>query len=66
MKLWVEGLQLDAGLGGRELPIDLGDGRVALLLPLLGLAAQAVLVSDATRQALTPERTQLDLGDVHP
>jgi hypothetical protein len=53
--LWiapVQSLQLDAGVGGFELPVGLGVMLVAAVLPCVDFAGEDLLVGDAAIQKL--------------
>src|SRR6266496_4147045 len=62
----VEVLELDAGVGGREAPVDPSVGGVAGGLPGGDLAFQRRAVAQPAVQALLGEHAQLDLGHVQP
>ncbi len=62
----VEVLELDAGVGGSETPINRGRPGVALGLPGGDLTLQRGLGWDTAAQALTREDAELQLRDVEP
>src|SRR5512132_1005746 len=63
---WVEVLELDAGVGRGEAPVDLTAGTVAGGLPCGDFASQGGPVGQPPVQALLGEHAQLDLGHVQP
>jgi hypothetical protein len=62
----VEVLELDAGVLGREPPVDPTTGPVARRLPGGDLSLQGRPIGQATVQALPGQHGQLDLGQVQP
>jgi transposase-like protein len=62
----VEVLELDAGILGREAPVDPTTGAVAGRLPRRDLPLQRRPVAQAPVQALPGQHGQLDLGHVQP
>jgi len=52
---WVKSLQLDAGVGGGELPVHLVCGGVARLLPGADRGGERLLLSDPPAQALAAQ-----------
>src|SRR3954463_7746441 len=62
----VEVLELDAGVGGGEAPVDPTVGGVSGGLPRGDLAFQGRAVGQPAVQALPGEHAQLDLGYVQP
>jgi len=65
-ELRVQTAQFDAGVIGRELPVDVGGTKVAVGFPSGNLVRQALPVVDPARQALPSEHTQFAFGDVQP
>jgi hypothetical protein len=63
---WVEVLELDAGVPGREPPVDPATGPVAGRLPRRDLPFQGRLIGQAAVQALLGQHGQLDLGHGQP
>ncbi len=64
--LWIKPFELDAGIGGSELPIDTLLTGVTPGFPRLGLLAQGVQVGDTAVQALPGEDTEFQFGDIQP
>ena len=58
--------ELDPGIGGRELPLDLALVGVGGVLPGGEFGVEGVEVGDAPVEALAGQDGQLDLGDVEP
>jgi single-stranded DNA-binding protein len=66
LSCWVEVPELDAGVLGREPPVDPTTGPVARRLPGRDLPLQGRPVGQAPIQALPSQHGQLDLGHVQP
>ena len=58
--------ELDPGVGGSELPLDLALVGVGGVLPGGEFGVEGVEVGDAPVEALAGQDGQLDLGDVEP
>jgi hypothetical protein len=58
--------ELDAGVGGGELPVDLALVGVGGALPGGEFGIEGVDVGDAPVEALASQGGELDLGDVEP
>ena len=65
-ELRVQTTQFDAGVIGREPPVDLRSTNVAISFPSGNLVRQALPVVDSARQALPSEHTQFAFGNVQP
>jgi hypothetical protein len=65
-ELRVQSLQLDAGVGGFELPVGLGMVLVSVVLPCVDFAGEDFLVGDAAVQTLGRENAELGFGHVEP
>ena len=63
-ELRIQTTQFDAGVIGRELPVDLGGTNVAIAFPSGNLVRQALPVVGPARQALPSEHAQFAFGDV--
>src|SRR4028118_1329197 len=63
---WVEALELDAGVGGGEAPLDGPGGDVARGDPGGHLARHGLPVAQSSVEALALEDGELDLGHVEP
>src|SRR5512132_3417610 len=66
LSCWVEVLELDAGIGGGEAPVDPAAGGIAGGLPGGDFAFQRRPVGQPPVQALLGQHAQLDLGHVQP
>ena len=66
IKCRIEAFQLDAGVVGGELPVDLGLDAVSGRLPSRDLVAEDLERVNAAVEALTGHDVELDLGDVEP
>lgn len=62
----VESFEFDAGIGGGKTPVDGGGSAIATLLLGVDLAFEFLPCPDATREALTRQSGELDLGHVEP
>jgi hypothetical protein len=60
----VEALEFDAGVGGGELPVDLGVVLVAAGPPCGDFLGEGLLVSDASIEALAGEHAEFGFGHV--
>ena len=65
-ELRIQTTQFDASVIGRELPVDLGRTKVAIVFPRRSLIRQTLAVVDSTRQTLPPKYAQLAFGNVQP
>jgi hypothetical protein len=65
-ELRVQSVQLDAGVGGFELPVGLGVVLVSVVLPCVDFAGESFLVGDAAVQTLGRENAELGFGDIEP
>ena len=63
---WIQGLQFDAGVVGREAPLHGDSQLVALFRPGRDLSPQRLRVGDPQGQGLACEGIDLDLRDVEP
>src|SRR5947209_7519593 len=61
-ELRVQSLQLDAGVGGFELPVGLGVVLVAVVLPCVDFMGEDLLVCDAAIQTLRREHAEFGFG----
>src|SRR5215216_143257 len=66
MNGWVETGELDAGIGGGELPADAPALGVAGGEPGSDLLGERLVIGDTRGQALAGQDAELDLGDVQP
>src|SRR5271170_3742188 len=64
--LWVQMVQLEAGIWGRETPSNAAAIGVALALPRLRFPPQFLRRPNPLAQALPRQHAQLDLGHVQP
>jgi hypothetical protein len=64
--LWVKALEFDAGILGRELPINAFLGRIALLFPLCRFLYERLQIWDPPIQALQGQCTEFDLSNIEP
>jgi hypothetical protein len=58
--------QINAGIGGGELPVGLGVFLVALVLPCGDFLDQTLLVGDAPVEALRRQHAELAFSQVQP
>src|SRR5271169_172905 len=65
-ELRVQSLQLDAGVGGCELPVGFGVVLVAMVLPCGDFVGEDLLVGDAAIQTLRREHAEFGFGHVEP
>src|SRR5262249_5798118 len=66
LKCRVEALQLDAGVGGRKVPVSSDVMRVAIAQPGGDLALEAAAVGDAPIETLAEQDRELGLGHIEP
>src|SRR5437868_3459339 len=66
LKSWIQCPELDACIGGCELPTRFGVMFVALFLPCRGLLDEGFAVRDTTVETLASEEGDLGLGHVEP
>src|SRR5467141_4246758 len=66
LELRVQSLQLDAGVGGCELPVGFGVVLVAVVLPCGDFVGEDLLVGDAAIQTLRRENAEFGFGHVEP
>src|SRR5271163_3641700 len=62
----VKSLELDAGIGGGELPIRLGMGLVSVVLPSCDFLNQDLLVGNAPIETLAGQHTQFGFSHIQP
>ena len=62
----VQSLQLDAGVGGCELPVGFGVVLVAVVLPSSGFAGEHFLIGDTAIQTLRRENAGCESGHIEP
>ena len=66
LKSWIQCPELDACIGGCELPSRFGVMFVPLFLPCRGLLGEGFAVGDTTVETLAGEDDDLGLGHVEP
>src|SRR5260370_30440452 len=66
LELRVASLQLDAGVGGFELPVGLGVVLIAVVLPCGDFVGEDLLVGDAAIQTLRRDNAEFGFGHVEP
>jgi len=62
----VESAQFDAGVGGRELPVDVFHVCVPVAFPGGNLVRQSLSVVDSPGQTLSPQHTVFAFGNIQP
>src|SRR5215471_20163035 len=65
-KLRVQSVQLNASVGGFELPVGLGVVLVAVVLPCIDFVSEDLLVGDAAIQTLRREHAEFGFGHIEP
>ena len=66
LRWWIQGLQFDAGVIGREAPLHGDSQLIALFRPGRDLSPQRLGVGDPQGQGLAFEGIDLDLRDIEP
>src|SRR5712671_2640172 len=66
LELRVQSFQLDAGVGGCELPVGFGVALVAVVLPCGDFAGEDLLVGDAAIETLRGENAEFGFGQIEP
>ena len=57
-------LQIDVGVGGSELQIDLGEPRIAIVGPCIDLRPHGLLIGNATVEALAIQDAEFDCRNI--